>query len=362
MNMERAARIATPAAIALLGAGLISVTPVTTGASGITEVSLTAASDVTQLYDNFAMAPFVSLQQVVSNLTSPGGFSDIGTNLRALFAGLTLEGGSTTHTAGGETVSDAVLPHTLDPVHQAFYDVLNNAADNNVFTDSFLNNEVPEAMWYSASPLWSMIYGEAGLLISPFVPFLNPFADVLSELVNGQPVELVQAFTDLLGAPLQVVNAFLYGDTFNFSWLDPLINSVLNPADQITHFDFTFGGLLTPGITTGATDADGTPVSDSTGVLPAGGSVLNSVGVTFAHPDELPSVLQDALGSASAISGVGIGPFGALEGWTQAIASILGWDGVGPPIPGFDLPLSGADAADAVGGADPSPFADLLGA
>ena len=60
-----------------------------------------------------------------------------------------------------------------------------------------------------------------------------------------------------------------------------------------------------------------------------GGSIFNSVGLYFSG---VPTLQTLNLVSQP------VGPIGALEGWAQTIASLLGWDGTGSPLADVTLP------------------------
>jgi hypothetical protein len=90
--------------------------------------------------------------------------------------------------------------------------------------------------------------------------------------------------------------------------------------------------------------------SDVFGDGGVGGSIFNSVGIDFTG---VPSVTTlDAPSQA-------IGPIGALEGWGQTIADLLGWSGSGSPLADVTLPIIPTDLLDG-GTSAASAAADFL--
>ena len=120
-----------------------------------------------------------------------------------------------------------------------------------------------------------------------------------------------------------VTGAFFNGADLNLDSLIPSIEQlgILPAGMNIENLDFAFGGLLTPGDT-------------AAGV---GGSIFNSLGI------DLTGV--PAIGTLEATSQP-VGPLGAMEGWDQTIAALLGWDGSGSPLADVTLPTIPADFLD----------------
>lgn len=158
---------------------------------------------------------------------------------------------------------------------------------------------------FLGSPWGGVIMGSLGPGISPWVALLN-------SMINGD------SFGQIMASPL---NGFLNGATLDLSALTPMINGLgLFPEGmEMTHLDIAFGGLLSPGGNVAAdplslVDADGTVTGDQVAAI--GGSIFNSVGITFTG---VPVVNTLQLDSDP------IGPLGAWLGLNQVIASQLGW-------------------------------------
>lgn len=365
------------AGVAIVGAGLVAVTPVATplpASETPREVSLTAGwlSDLIQpwqdminttsanasiLLDNYFIAPGLAMQQFMVNQADfaqqllddpaslPAVTAQLQQNLAAVLTGYTLSDPST-------QVLNSVINHTLSPAngldytgHYGIFGLLPTymPPDQADLVNPILN--------FLSSPLSGIIIGSLGPGISPWVALMNSITDGdgLNEIL------------------VNMVGAFFNGATLDLGFLLPLINDsgYLPGGMGLAHLDFAFGGLLTPGVV-----AIGPYGVDGTDVPAVGGSIFNSVGLTMTG---VPFVGQFPIES------FGVGPIGAWMGWEQTLASLLGWttvgggwDGkgpinVGPPGVDLNLPTIPDDLLDD-GGASAlatdaaSWFQDLLGA
>ena len=134
----------------------------------------------------------------------------------------------------------------------------------------------------------------------------------MNSLIEGD------SFGQIMASPL---DGLLNGATLDLSSLTPMINGLgLFPEGmEMTHLDIAFGGLLSPGGNVAAdplslVDADGVVTGDQVAAI--GGSIFNSVGITFTG---VPIVNTLQLDSDP------IGPLGSWLGLNQVIASQLGW-------------------------------------
>jgi hypothetical protein len=317
----------------------------------------TAQQNMTQMLNNYYLAPGIAFQQFIANqndyaqqlMDDPTNITAVTEQIRHNLDGL-LTGYTMTNPT--EETLNTVLSHTLasgDVANGEFgwYDLFAGPLAS-IAAGLFPADLVP-IIHFLASPLSAMIMGSVGPMIAPMVALLNSITDH-------------DSFGDTLA---NMFGASLNGATLNLDPLLPLINEVaggLLPAGLgINHLDIAFGGLLSAGHV--AIDpyqvlgANGDVVAETPAV---GGSILNSVGI------ELTGV--PLLGSISIASNP-IGPLGAIEAWGQTVGALLGsgWDGKGavpvtPPLAGTDLPLIPDLDDGGIGtGAATDWFADLLG-
>lgn len=376
------------AGVAIVGASMLAITPVTPPApalSAVRAVALTAdgsplgdflapwmdqyntaAAGGTQLANNFFVAPWVGMQQMLANqgefwqsvLDDPSKFAELNLgmqdNMKALLDSYTL------WDASPETVA-TVTGHTLsaDPgagllSHYslvAFLPTLLNAGLIPLPEGTDLDM-VTSIVNFMASPMSGMIMGMLGPGLSPWIALMNSINDG-------------DGFNETMA---NMSGAFFNGATLNLDSILPAINDsgTLPNGMSMDHLEFAFGGLLTPGDVANAPysffDASGNLVNE---VPAVGGSILNSLGLEISGVPVLKSLGFD---------GHAVGPIAAWQGFSQAIAGVLGadgnawsWAGKGlgtpppavPPLTGGSLPLIPTDFFDdggAPGGADASEF------
>lgn len=362
MIVQQTLRPYVTAGIAIVGSGLIAATPVATplaSAPTIRDVALTAgdglpdllapwtavfneaSQNATILTQNFLLAPGVAFQQMLANQSQywqsvlddptkiPDVMQQIQSNLDAVLTGYTLQN------ASADTIA-AVNFHTLsgsDLVNFALgHDLLFQLLPQ--FLPADLADVATPIVNFMASPMSAMIMGSLGPAISPWIALMNSISDG-------------DSFNQIMASPL---DGFLNGATLDLGFLLPLIadSGFLPPGTEITHLDFAFGGLLTPGsVAVGPYGADGAEV-------PAvGGSMFNSLGISLST-GILPGV-------PIAIDSHAVGPIAAMEAWGQTVGALLGsgWTGKGPvdvspPWPGINFPVVPDDFFDD-GGATPDP-------
>jgi hypothetical protein len=340
------------AGVVLAGAGLIGVVPAAAPLPDIQvrnvalasdtdplgpwqEVFNTASQNATTLLNNYFSAPSVALQQVVANqagfaqqlLDDPTSISNVMVqlqdNLAAAWTGYGLQNAS-------DDTRNTVLDHTLEcsgclaSGHAVLFGEIPGyiPADEQAAAIPIIN--------FLASPASGIIMGELGPLISPWVALFNSIGD-------GDNANEILA---------NMTGAFFNGATLNLDSLIPLIEqaNLFPPGMNLANLDIGFGGLLSPG---------------SVGLPPGGdavgGSIFNSIGIEF---NGVPSI-----GTLDAPSEP-IGPIGALEGWAQAVAELLGWSGSGSPLADVTLPVvpDGGDAAASVAADLPTWWQDLVAA
>ena len=346
------------AGVALVGASLVAITPVSAPLPALAEVQsravmLTSAWDevlnaasanVTSLMNNWFLAPGVGMQQFMANqlgywdqlANDPAGSTNaineqIQLHLNAVISGWALQD------ATAETRA-TILNHTMDGTHALMFGQIAGYIPPDVDTDSIM-----PIIDYLGSPASAVLMGMIGPGISPWIALLNGISD------GDNPFDIL----------VNMGGAFFNGATLNLDALLPMINSSgYFPAGMnMDHLDFAFGGLLSPGANamTYQTLGPGGVVADTVPAI--GGSIFQSVGIEFSG--------VPVLGTLD-LNSAGIGPIAAWQAWGQTVGALLGsgWDGKGdvvvtPPLAGAELPIvddGGAAATDAFGW-----LGDLLG-
>lgn len=329
--------------VAIVGAGIVTATPVTAPLPDIfvRDVTLTAddtlpdvlapwidqfntaSENATTLLNNFALAPGVAFQQMIANWSGylQDFFNDPSSNtvtdingqiqdhLAGVLTGYALQG------ASDDTVK-SVLQHTVDGSGLSGHAFLVGQLPS-FLPPSIDPATVTSIVDFLASPLSGIIIGELGPYLSPWVALMNSMSD-------GDDLNTTLA---------NMVGAFFNGADLNLDSLIPAIEQagVLPAGMNFGNLDFALGGLFTPGsVTVGSYEFDGVSV-------PAvGGSIFNSLGITLTGVPVLGHIAVDSQP---------IGPIGAMEAWGQIVGALLGsgWGGVGtvdvsPPLLGIDLP------------------------
>lgn len=396
--MQKTLRPYATTGIAIVGAGLIAATPVTAPLANVTtmrDVALTsaltdamapwiaqyntAAENATVLINNYNVAPNVAFQQLIANAQSwiqqvlddpskiPDVVNEMQENLRAVTNGYSL-----LNVAADDPIAATAVLHTLS-----------GGADLSTFTlgHSLMFTLLPQLLPaflppgtdadailpiinFIASPMSGMIMGMLGPGLSPWIAMMNSIndGDNLNEILAN------------------MTGAYFNGATLNLDFILPMLDGVVPPG-TISHLDFAFGGLLTPGSVANADytyyDASGNIVD----AVPAvGGSIFNSLGLAIDASGFLGVPLTLTVESQA------VGPIGAMMGWNQAMAGLMGgspwnWDGKNvatspappaePPLAGMSLPIIPTDffddggsggSAQAGDSADWSAFMDAIAA
>jgi hypothetical protein len=371
VGMEMALRPYAFAGVALIGGGVVAAVPVLpipqlpnvksaavqlTSSDADVDTFLTsfvtefddASANSTQLFDNFALAPFVGAQQATVNgfdylqdLINGTSFDtvlgDIQTNLTNVLSAFPLIDASTTTTTDTTGM-------TLDALHSLVFGQLPG------MLPAGTPAAVTEVLDFLASPASGMLIGTLGPVISPEVALLNS-ADAISAAV--QAGDSSTALQDLLAAPADVLGSFFNGATLNLDALVPAVNDsgFLPAGDSISALSFAFGGLLSPGTV-------GDTFKAATGSIHAvGGSIFNSLGIDL-------NVLLGTTPISLDLAANPVGPLGAVEGFDELVGILLGdnWNGkgasAGSPLAGLTFPtLPDTDAA----AASSVNLTDLLG-
>ena len=362
--MQQALRPFVTAGVAIVGASLIAITPMAPRlpdtytvqdiklvsgedalpdiASPWTDVFNTASENATTLWDNFALAPGVGLQQALVNQsdlwqqfvndptssTLASVMQEMQTNLDNVLTGMGLQGtsiGTFGEVDGWQngSIAHTVLQHTMIGNH------------------ALLFGEVPSYLPASDAGLIEPIVNflgspDSAILMGAVGPFISPFVELLNCISAGDDLNTTLA---------DVTGAFFNGADLNLDSLLPTINSLIGsefpPGMTLSELDIAFGGLLSTGSVQLANY-----VSGDTVVSPVGGSLFNSVGLVFTG---VPTV--GTLGFTSEP----VGPIAAWETLSQTVSALLGsgwsdpvgdvgsgfaFDGTGNASPPIDLDVT----------------------
>lgn len=334
--------------VAIVGAGLVAATPLVAPVSAVgtardvalaansawDEVFNTASQNLTQILNNYYLAPGIAFQQFAANqndyaqqlLDDPTNLTyvteQIRHNLDGFLTGYTLSNPS-------QETLETVLSHTLAAGDSStfsfgWYDLF--AGPLASLAGGMFPAEMIPIIHFLSSPLSGIIMGSLGPWIAPWVALGNSIADH-------------DSFSDTLA---NMFGASLNGATLNLDSMLPMINEAagdfLPAGASIGHLDIAFGGWLTAGhvaIDPYQVFGDNDQVVAETPAV--GGSILNSVGLTL---NGIP-----VLGALELHSNA-VGPIAAMQAWGQTVGALLGsgWDGKGavpvtPPLAGTDLPL-----------------------
>jgi hypothetical protein len=331
--VQQALRPYATAGVALVGAGLIAITPMaprlpdtftvqdiklTSGEEALTDLTSpwtdvfnTASENATTLWDNFALAPAVGLQQELVNQsdlwqqfsndptssTLASVVQEMQTNLDNVLTGLGLQGtsiGNFDETSGWpqDSIASLVLQHTMIGNHALMFGEIFGylPASEQSLLEPLIN--------YLGSPESAILMGSIGPVIAPFV-----------ELYNCS-----SAGDDLNTTLADVTGAFFNGADLNLDSLLPTINDLIGsefpPGMTMAELDIAFGGLLSTG---SVQVADYT--SGGTEVPAVGGSIFNSVGLEFTGVPQLGTLT---------LTSEPIGPIAAWETLSQTISGLLG--------------------------------------
>lgn len=365
--MNHALRPYATAGIALVGASLIAVTPLTTPLpeGAVTRDVELAAIDFTGAWEdafNTAVTNFQDLQtasQDANNaLLDALGSPNPDLNLAELGAALTFLAGDQktfidplTHwTINGAGPEGDI---TVDATHAFLYAILTNQAHD--FAPELLpavDPSIPPIVNFLSSPLSGLLIGAVSPSIAPWVALGNSFGAISEDLFGENP-NTDAALQELVNIPANMVNGLLNGATLNLDALAPAINDsgLLPEGNSVTSLSFEFGGLLNPGLV-GANPIDINTFGDS---IPGGGSIFNALGLTLEASISLggpPIVLT------LPFLPHGVGLAGAMVGLEQVVAEWLGGDLVFAPPPDEEMVTGAAAATDSLGGL----LADMFGA
>lgn len=307
--MKLSLRPYATAGVALVGAGVIAISPVAPPASDIqvasSAVQLSAFADpfeawlevfdeagtnLNGLADAFLEAPFPILQQVVANqLSYLGQLPD----LPAIFEQVL---GNLEAAIGAPFAAD---PNTLGPgyifgaeVPGLKFDVLDGLS-------GLLPDALEPLLNFTGSSTSGVLLGLVGPVVGPVLALTYGVQSVVENLMAG---EFEAAFGALIDIPATVAGAFLNGgQTLDLTPLVTLAAGDLFPEGSSV--GLVFGGLLSPG-----------------------GSLFNALDI-----DAELALDPDGPALPVYLPGQGPGFKGSLIGLTQAIARAIGWAGPSDP-------------------------------
>jgi hypothetical protein len=311
------------AGAALVAAGAIAATPVVTQlpaphspAVALTadvdpfaawqDVFDTAKTNATTLWDSMSATPMVAGQQLIYDLMH----------------GVSID---------PQAVIDAVIQPSMQTDLPISPLLLSNDALQALVTlvmpqlmpsDFPLStDELTPILSFLASPFSGVLMGMLGPSISPLLALSNSIGEISTALSGDNP-DWTAALQDIANIPANMVGGLLNGATLNLDALLPILTEAgLLPANMdVSALSYTFGGLLSPGLT--GTDVEGFVKEISDGSSPGiGGSIINGLGLT-----------TGLMGFPLVIDGQGVGLLGAWQSLEEIIANALGWDGVGNPL------------------------------
>lgn len=317
------------AGIALVGAGMITVTPVATPlleAQVSRDVALTADIDFTGAWTdafNTAQTNFADLQAAMqdanSALSEALENADLSSlDFEELGAALTFLGGDqktfinplTAWTLNGAG-PDADI--SVDATHALLFPILTNQAGDlapGLFPE--IPEPIPDVINFLSSPLAGVLIGALGPSIAPLVALVNSI-EAISGNLGGDNPDTTAALQELVNIPANMFNGWLNGATLNLDALIPVVSEagLLPEGAEITALSFAFGGLLTPGLV----GADPSDINFFGDAIPGGGSIFNSLGLSLSITDPLPLDLP--------FLAHGVGLAGAMIGLQQVLAEFL---------------------------------------
>ncbi|ORW13718.1 outer membrane porin GjpA [Mycolicibacter longobardus] len=342
--MHQSLRPYVTAGVAVLGAGMIAVTP---GAAAsavdvyeMPDVALTAGVelgdiDFTQAWTNAfdtANENFTAVQAASSDASSAlmealqtADFSTLDFN--QLSAAMTFLAGDQ------KSFLNALAPQTLDDLHAVVYMVMTDPEGTLTGGEPALSEDLLPFVNFAASPLSGQLFAALGPSVSPLVALINSF-EAINGALNGADPDLTAALQEVVNIPANMVNGLLNGATLNLDALAPLLADagVLPEGMGVDGISLAFGGLLSPGSVVGVTDGgDGESLIGS-----VGGSIFNALGLNLTGVPVLNTLDLEPNG---------IGPVAAFAMMQNVLVQWL--SGELPPLEPVDV-----DPGDAVAGLD----------
>lgn len=308
--MQTSLRPYSIAAVALVGAGVVAITPVAPPPTDVRvanpAVNLTAAIDpITPWQNVFAAAganldslaeawldaPLPVVQQIIANqIGYLGQLPDLPAIARQIVHNLQAAVAAPLATDRG----------TLDLLHELTFNVL--PAVLPIFAPDLPG--IQPLLDFATTSLSGVLLGLVGPVIGPVLALAASTQAIVAEITAAEP-DLESAFNELVNIPAAMTDAFLNGgQTLDIT---PLVSLVGVDLPVPVDIGVTFGGLLSPG-----------------------GSIFNALNISVPlGPLPLP---------APEIPGHGPGAIGSLIDLTKAIAKAIGWDGTGNPLEGATVP------------------------
>lgn len=302
--------------LAMVSAGVITITPVAPTLRDVVEPTVELAADAdwsvifnkagqraTGLANSYLDAPFPVTQQSIANqLAYLGELPDVAAIVQQIVANF----------GRGFAAPFAPSNDTLDAQHEFLYNALPLIQQIPLVDLLFQISPTGQALLdFAASPISGVLLGAAGPLVGPVLVMGSNVQSIITSLTAATP-DVGRAFLTLLNTPAQMTDAFLNGGV---------------------HVDLTaLAEALGPGI--GVSFPEGTKVGIAFGgLLSPGGSIFNALDMDYE---------QDLLGlpliRVNLATGQGPGLIGSLIDMNKAIAKAIGWDGSGSPLAPSDGP------------------------
>ncbi|BBZ63863.1 outer membrane porin GjpA [Mycolicibacterium monacense] len=254
-----------------------------------------AETNIADLIDDWAEAPFPVLQQVIVNQL--GYFSEL--------PDFELIAGQVLHNL--EAAVAVLYEQDLSTLGPGFVNGIPNPAIKQLVfgllpTFAPALADLQPLLDFSTSPLSGVLFGLVGPVIGPVLALASSIEAIVGNLTSEEP-DVGAAFNTLINIPAAMADAFLNGgQVLN---LTPLVSALDLDLPEGTEIGIAFGGLLSPG-----------------------GSIFNALDIELDFALAPPPVPPFHI----SIPGQGPGAIGSLINLSQAIARALGWDGTGNPL------------------------------
>lgn len=321
-------------AVALIGAGVVAVTPVAAPAPADTapavqltagfdplglwqDVLNTASANFTAIAQDYNETPLPVLQQVIVNQSSFlndllngrfGVLGDMWDNLKAALGAPLNQ---------FIPAADSPISGSLDSSHHTLLALILGALPVLYPGDPAMQQTVRSLLEFASTPAAGWLIGELGVIASPILQFRDDIGGIIGAL-TGPDRDWTTALQDLINMPANLTGAIVngYGVVDLLPILDRFgIDLPTPPLTSITRLELDLGGLVSPG-----------------------GSIFNAISVTVS-PRIGPNIVN--------VDGSPAGPWASLTQLVQAMAQAIGWNTVGNPLTHLELPTIGsAQAAD----------------
>jgi hypothetical protein len=316
--MHSSLRPLAAGSVAIVGAGLIAITPVPPTPADLqrfeSAVRLTATTDWADVFSDAQAGVNDLIDSWTSGVTAPIAQQIVANQLNYLRELPDLPRILGQMYAHVQAVLDAPLaadPDTLDTAHQVIYALLPVAREYLSFLVK-ISDTAMQLLAFATSPLSGVLLGLAGPGLGAALVLGQNLNSIGAELTSATP-DLGNAISTLLDTPAGMTDAFLNG------------GATLDITELVTRFGPAIGVEFPDGVKIAITLG---------GLLSPGGSIFNALGFDFG---------VDLLGIPDLLTihlapGAAVGPIGSAKLLERAIAKALGWDGTSNPLSSLAAP------------------------